>query len=160
MVRYDKTTGWLAFAINGSTAVGSNRFYLFHNDGKINVLLFIKFIMNKTTKTWLWIFIAMFAVPEILFFTTISAIASIISNFSETSIIPPIYYFFDKHFFADYPIFPLLIMIIEWIGVLKLLLISIKSNKKIISSLLGVILLWLSFIIYVGYVIGFSMSLF
>ncbi|OGZ75275.1 MAG: hypothetical protein A3G45_02730 [Candidatus Staskawiczbacteria bacterium RIFCSPLOWO2_12_FULL_37_15] len=114
--------------------------------------------MTKMQKVWLWIFIAMFAVPEILFFITPLSISSVINNFSGINIRPPIYLFISKQFLTDNPIYPLFAMVIEWVGILGLLIKSIKFNKKIVAVLLGIILVWLSFIIFVGYVVGVSMS--
>ena len=115
-------------------------------------------MMKKTQKIWMWIFIAMFALPEILFFTTPLSILSIVNNFSETNIKSPIYFFINQQFFTDHPIYLFLILAIEWLGILGLLAMSIKFNKKILYILLGIILAWLSFIIFVGYVVGVSMS--
>jgi hypothetical protein len=114
-------------------------------------------MMTKIQKTWMWVFIAMFALPEILFFNTPLALISLSSNFSASDINPPIYFLINPQFFIDYPVFSLLVMIIEWLGVLGLFVISIKFSKKIPAILLGIILLWLSVELYLGYIIS-SMS--
>ena len=114
--------------------------------------------MTKIQKIWLWIFVAMFAIPEILFSFTPLSILSFINNFSETNIKPIAYFFVNPQFFTDNPICLLFFLAIEWLGVLGLLIMSIKSKKKLFIILLSIVLLWLSFIFFVGYVIGISMS--
>lgn len=116
--------------------------------------------MTKKQKIWMWVSIAMFAIPEILFFTTPLAILSLVNDFSQTNINPLIYSFISPQFFTDHPIFPLLSIIIEWLGILGLLILSTKCNRKVLAILLSIILLWLTFIIFISYVVGFSMSLF
>jgi len=113
---------------------------------------------SKLQKILLSIFAAMFFVPEILLFTTPSSILSIANNFSEMNIKIPISYLINYQFFVDNPIYPLLIIVVEWVGILGLFILSIKSNKKILAILLGAVLLWLSFILFVGYVVGISMK--
>jgi len=110
--------------------------------------------MKKLSKIWLWIFLAMFIVPEILFFTTVSLIRSIAgeSFFSVSSLIINYGVFFDNPFYL------ILIIALEWIGILGLLILCIKSRKKVLSVLLSVILVWLSYVFCVVYVTGFSMN--
>jgi hypothetical protein len=110
--------------------------------------------MTKTQKIWMWIFIAMFTIPEILFFFTPLSILSFTNNFSPTNIKPIAYSFVNSQFFTDHPGYLLVAIIIEWLGALGLLIISFKSKKKIPSVMLLVVLLWLSFLIFVGYVLS------
>jgi len=105
--------------------------------------------MTKLKKIWMWIFIAMFALPEILFSFTLSMVDFLGKN------IAPLYVFFIGHqFFIDHPIYLLIANATEWLGVLGLLVISAKANKKILAVLLGIILLWLSIELYFGCVIN------
>lgn len=100
-------------------------------------------------KIWMWIFIAMFAVPEILF----SFLLSII-DFSGKNIIPLYSFIISHQFFIDNSIYLLIANFIEWLGALGLIIISIKHNKKILAFLLAIILLWLSVELYFGYAIS------
>ena len=96
----------------------------------------------------------MFALPEIFF----SFVVLSIVNFSK-EIISPLYSLVIKEqFFIDHSIYLLVVNAIEWLGVLGLLITSIKFNKKITAIILGIILLWLSLVIFVGYVVGISMG--
>jgi len=111
--------------------------------------------MTKIQKIWLGISAAMFLVPEVFFSFSFLSIANLFGkDFS------PLYTFFiDQQFFVDYPAYLFLALVIEWLGVLALLVLSIKcNNKKFIIVLLSILLLWLSFVLYVGYVISISMS--
>jgi len=98
-------------------------------------------------KTWLWDFIAMFAVPEILFLTTWSSIV----NYSGKDFLTLSSFFIDSRFFINYPFYFFTTLIIELIGVVSLLVLSIKLNKKIFTVLFGIILLWLVFVFFLGY---------
>ncbi len=97
----------------------------------------------------MWIFIAMFALPEILFLFTLSAF-----DFFGINIVPLSSILFGRQFFSDHPIYLLLAHILEWLGALGLLVLSIKFNKKIFVILFSIILLWLSVYLYFGYVIS------
>ncbi|MFA6369351.1 MAG: hypothetical protein WCX20_03165 [Candidatus Shapirobacteria bacterium] len=103
--------------------------------------------MKKTQKFWLWISIAMFAIPELLFLTTPLTIVSFINNFSEIGINPPIYYIINRQFFVDHFGYVLLVMGIEILGVTKLLITSAKFKQKILTIVLAIFLLWL-FIVF------------
>ena len=111
-------------------------------------------MLSKMQKTWLWIFGGMFVVPEVLFWFTPLSILSIMSNFSEIDIKPIAYYFTNPQLFSDHPIYLLTFLIIEWVGILGLLVMSIQSKKKVFVILSGILLLWLSIIIFIGYVIA------
>ena len=109
--------------------------------------------MTKKQRIWLWIFIAMFAVPEILFFTTPMMILALSGkSFSKLSSL-----FVNYQVFLTLPIYLLIIIAIEWIAILSLLLMNIKLNKKIFVTLLLIILLWLSFVFMLVYVTGYGM---
>lgn len=103
--------------------------------------------MTKMQKIWLWIFIAMFAIPEILFYFTPLSILSFTNNFSQTNIKPIAYFFINSQFFTDNPAYVLFFLAVEWFGVLGLLAMSIKFKKKIFIILLSIFMLWLSFLI-------------
>ncbi len=111
-------------------------------------------MMSKTQKIWLWIFGAMFVVIEILF----SFILSIVGFFGKN--ISPLYMFFvSQQFFIDHPLYLLVANAIEWAGVLGLLIISIKSKKRVLIVPLVIILLWLSLDFYLGYVLTITMNI-
>lgn len=110
--------------------------------------------MTKIQKIWLWIFIAMFALPEILFFTT----PIMILDFSGKSFSDLSSLFINYSIFFNQPIFLLIIIAVEWIGILGLLMLGLRLNKKLFATLLLIILLWLSFIFSVIYVTGISMG--
>ena len=103
--------------------------------------------MTKTQKIWMWIFIAMFAVPEILF----SIVPSSIINYSGKDFLTLSSFFIDSRFFINNPGYFFTTLIVELAGIIGLLILSIKSNKKIIYILLGIILLWLIFIFFLGF---------
>jgi hypothetical protein len=86
----------------------------------------------------------MFALPEILFFITPLSILSFFNNFSETNIKSPIYYVIGQQFFTDHIGYLFLAMGIEWLGILGLLIMSIKFKKKILITGLLIFLLWFS----------------
>lgn len=111
-------------------------------------------MMTKMQKKLLWLFGAMFLIPEILF----SFILISIINFSNGNIKPLYSLIINEQFFIDNTIYLILFMFIEWIGILGLLILNIRLNKKLIATLLGIILLWMTFIIFVGYIISASMS--
>lgn len=104
-------------------------------------------MLSKVQKIWLWIFGAMFVVPEVLFFTTPMLIRAIYgeSFYNLSSFIV------NYRIFFSYPFYLLTIISIEILGVFGSLIISIRSNKKIISILLGIILFWLLFIFLLVY---------
>ena len=108
-------------------------------------------MLTKNQKTWMWIFIAMFAIPEITFSFIISLIPIGMSPLYTVLI--------NKQFFLDNPIYLLVSQFIELIGVLGLLYLSIKSKRKILSVLLSIVVLLLIFIAYVGFVVSFTMNL-
>ena len=99
-------------------------------------------------KIWMWIFIAMFAIPEILF----SIILSSIINYHGKDFLTLSSLFVNGRFFINNPFYFFITIIIEMIGVLGLLVISVKTKKIIFIILLGIILLWLLLIFFLGYV--------
>jgi len=112
-------------------------------------------MLSKMQKIWLGIFGAMFLIPEILFSTTASLIASIggESFYKINSLIV------NYRVFFDYPYYLLLIIIIEWVGILGLIVLTLKSNRKILAIFPFLFLLWLSYIFILVYVTGVSMIL-
>ena len=102
----------------------------------------------------MWISVAMFALPEILFFTTPALLMSILGkSFTEISSLLVSY-----KFFLSYPLFLLFITAVEWVGVMGLLILSIKFNKKVFAILSGILLLWLFFVFGLVYIAGFSIN--
>jgi len=110
--------------------------------------------MSKTQKIWMWIFIAMFALPEILFITSPALLMSILGK-SFTNINSLVV---NYDFFLAYPIYLLIIIATEFIGVAGLAVFSARLKKKIALILSGILLLWLLFIFAVVYITGFSMN--
>ena len=111
-------------------------------------------MLSKIQKIWMWIFIAMFALPEILFFTTPSLMQSILGESFLKLSSPLINY---SVFFA-HPYYLLIIIFVEWLGILGLSILIIKSGKKILVIVPFLILIWLSFIFCLFYVTGISMN--
>jgi len=111
-------------------------------------------MLLKTQKIWMWIFGAMFVIPEILFFTTPSSVLSFMTNFSGSNIPSPIYFLVSPQFFVDHNFYVFFALAIEWIGVLGLLALSVKFKKKIFVILSGLIFVWVSLVFYVSYVLS------
>ena len=110
--------------------------------------------MTKLQKVWMWLSLAMFLVPEVLFFTTPALLMSFSGeSFSQISSLV-----INYKFFLNYPIYLLIVIVVEFLGVLGLFLLSIKSNKILTTILSFAILLWLIFIFAIVYITGFSMS--
>jgi hypothetical protein len=76
--------------------------------------------MTKTQKIWMWIFIAMFAIPEILW-------GNLVKIFKISFL--PIYK--NAQYFSDNPTMALFIIIIEIIGVLGVLYLLNKKNPQV-----------------------------
>jgi len=113
-----------------------------------------KNIMSGKQKVWMWIFLAMFLIPEILFFTTPAMIMALAGKkFNEISSL-----FINYSFFLSNPLYLLTIIAVEFFGILSLLILSKKSKKYSLVTFLGIILLWLIFIFLITYVTGFSMG--
>lgn len=105
-------------------------------------------MITKLQKSLLWLFGAMFLIPEILFSSIPLSIANLLgTNFNTLSS-----FFINDKFFSDYPIYFLIILVIEFAGALGLLIFSIKFNKKLFAILLAVILLWLFCIFSIAYI--------
>lgn len=105
--------------------------------------LVLKNMLSKLQKIWLWIFGAMFLVPEILFLNIFSYVSVIF--FSKE--IPTIFSLISKNYSFS-PVVFLFIVAIEILGVLGLFIFFIKLNKKTLSILAGIVLLWLLFIFW------------
>lgn len=105
-------------------------------------------MLSKMQKGLLWLFSAMFLVPEILFLNTIVFI-----GFFFSIDVPTIFSIFIKGNDFSQIIF-IFSIIIEIIGVFGLFVFSIKFRKVSFSIILGIIILWLLFISYLS--IGFS----
>jgi len=115
-------------------------------------------MMTKKQKILMWVFIAMFAIPEILFYFTPWSILSIVNNFGEININPPIYSIINSQFLTDHSFIVSIFLFIEWLGVLGALAMSIKLKKIVFVIMLSIAILWLSFL-GVLYVIFSNMSL-
>ena len=111
-------------------------------------------MLNKKQKIWLYIFGAMFLIPEILFLNIVSSIFALLNNFSATGIKAPISYIFDSQIFYNNPSYVLALISIEWVGVLGMLIVSIKNKKNIIAILLTIVLIILSIVFGLGYMVS------
>jgi hypothetical protein len=90
-------------------------------------------------------------VPEVLFWFTPLSILSFSRKFSELNIKPLAYLFTDSQFFVDHQAYLLFALSVEWLGVLGLLILSIKLKKYILVAMFTIILVWLSFLFTIGY---------
>ena len=97
----------------------------------------------------------MFVIPEVLFSFLLSSLA----GFSNKTFLALYTLFIKPQFFTDHPLYLFFLLLVECLGVLILLVINIKyKNNKIISVLLSILLFWLIFVLFMGYVVSFSMS--
>jgi len=103
--------------------------------------------MEKMQKIWLWVFGAMFVVPEIVF----SFIVLSISNFLGKNFDSLYSLGIKANIFPNNSVYLFVALAIEWIGVLGLLITSIKLRKYIIAILVGMILIWLSLVFFYLY---------
>ncbi len=106
--------------------------------------------MNKYQKIWIWIFLGMFLIPELLFSPVISFVLFLFGidlNYLMTK-------FVNQQFFTDNQIFIFIAVMVELLGVLGLLILNIKFNKNklknLYSILLFLLIILLTFIFYVG----------
>ncbi len=99
-------------------------------------------------KIWMWIFMAMFIIPEILFSTILSSII----NYSGKDFLTLSSLFFNSRFFINNYFYFFVVIITELVGIFGLLIISIRNKKIIFITLLAIILLWLLFVFFLGYV--------
>lgn len=105
-------------------------------------------MISKMQKTWLWVFSGMVIVPELVF----SILPSSVINYSGKDFLTLTSLFVDDRFFINNPSYFLFTLIVEIVGVIGLLVISIKYRKKVFITFLVAILLWLLFILFLGYV--------
>ena len=105
-------------------------------------------------KIWLGIFGAMFLIPEVLF----SIIPSSIINYSGKDFLTLVSFFVDNRFFINNPSFFFLTLLAEFIALVGMLVLSIKNKKIVFSIILIIILIWLFFVSFLGY-ISSTMSL-
>jgi len=103
--------------------------------------------MKKTKKIWLWIFLAMFAIPEILWGNLIKIL--------ELPIIPA---YRDVQYFSDNPSIAFLLITVEIIGVSGVIYFLNKKNvninlklKYIFNILLVIILVMLVASLFFSY---------
>jgi len=101
--------------------------------------------MTKIQKIWMWIFIAMFAVPEILFLSIPLSLANILGyNFSA-----PVAIIFGDQFLSNNAIF-FIFALAELVGAGGLLILFVRTKKIAVSIFLAIILIWLLFIFYIA----------
>lgn len=109
--------------------------------------------MTKIQKTWLWVFAAMFVVPEVLWSPVGNLISDILQNSNNVIILRP--NFLTNSDNTNYLLFFLGIQLIGIVGTLFLTW-KIKSNPWVKSIL---ILIILSLAIITGFVFYFAFSL-
>lgn len=100
--------------------------------------------MTKKQKIWMWIFIAMFVIPEILWSPT--------ANFMFSFINPPIngnYQIFRNNFLFDYKYEGLLklVILIQVIGIVAFLVFWYRNKDSVKSRLVFWVVLFISLII-------------
>jgi len=103
-------------------------------------------MLTKIQKIWAWVFVVLFLIPEILFSIVISSII----NYSGKDFLTISSLFFDSRFFINNPTYFFISLFVQIISILGLLILS-KSINKIVFSLLFIILFWLVFIFFLGY---------
>ena len=91
--------------------------------------------MNKLQKIWLWVFIIMFAVPELLFNRVILFVLYLISRIDLSSIM-----FNIKISFLTEKTYTLIAITFEIIGLLGLLFSNIKLNKNKYKHILSLLI--------------------
>jgi hypothetical protein len=102
--------------------------------------------MTKMQKIWMWIFIAMFAAPEILW-----------GDLIKLARIPLLPIFRNFQFFNDNPNFAYLVIVVEMVGILGVIYLLNKDHlglKLNIRYIINVIL----FIILVALVLSLGFS--
>ena len=111
--------------------------------------------MSKLQKIWLWVFVFMFFVPEVLFSFTVSFFTLFmgVENFPFLA-----QSFINPQFFVDNPVYLFIALSIECLGVLGLLIFNIKFNHhklKIVWTVISILVLaLLIFIFYIGYAVS------
>ena len=112
--------------------------------------------MNKIQKIWMWIFVAMFAIPEILW----SPITNFYYEFfqsSKTSYVQPLRNNFLQ--VSDNSSYLKFVMFLQFLGLLLLFIFLVRNksiNNKITKYLLGAFLAFL--LIIVGFALFFALS--
>ncbi len=106
--------------------------------------------MTKAQKNWLWVSVAMFAVPEVLWGGLLNALTSVIH-------VPIHSVYTDIQYFTDHPFYVYLIFFVEILFVLLSVKIIYKSEFKnkyikifilVVLSLLALLLLGLLYLNY------------
>ncbi|MDO8659426.1 MAG: hypothetical protein Q7K54_02380 [Candidatus Parcubacteria bacterium] len=107
--------------------------------------------MTKQQKTWLYVFLAMFLVPEILF----SFVISMTITFFGASFQGLSRFFINQQFIIDHPEYVLTFLFIEIVGTLGLLILNLKLNtnksRTVVTTLLSVILIIIVYAFFLGY---------
>ncbi|MCX6718455.1 MAG: hypothetical protein NTY81_02530 [Candidatus Staskawiczbacteria bacterium] len=107
-------------------------------------------MMTKIQKIWLWIFMAMFAVPEILW-------GNLIKIFKISFL--PIYK--NIKYFTDEPMIAFLVIIIEIIGISGIIYLLNKKDAKINTILkyaLDIVLVIILLVLVLSLCLSYSMS--
>ena len=107
-------------------------------------------MLSKKQKVWLWIFGAMFLIPEILF----SGIASLIALLFGKELGSLYSIGINKNIFPDSSLVLILGIAVEFIGALGLFIFSFKNKKFILTFLMGVVLV----ILFILFAYIFSVS--
>lgn len=106
--------------------------------------------MTKIQKIWLSLFSVMFLLPELLFSPIILSVLFLFGiNFS-----PIMFSVIKEQFFLDHQFFSFLPVVIEILGIIGLFNFNSKLNKtkykKLINTFLILIILFLSFILFLS----------
>jgi hypothetical protein len=95
--------------------------------------------MKKSQMVWMWIFIVMFVIPEILFFNI-----AYFFNPNMPSLFSLIFESTSEHNI----IYLLIFFVVEIIGIFGLFIMSLKFERTMLSIILGILAFWLCLTFY------------
>ncbi len=110
--------------------------------------------MGKAQKIWLWVSLSMFIVPEVLF----SFLLLLISGFLGRDFLPLVTLFVKQQVFVDHPLYLLLALFIELLGLLGLTVFSFRSRNKFLPFLFLGSFLILSGLFYIMFYMRHGIS--
>jgi hypothetical protein len=107
--------------------------------------------MTKLQKIQLYVFVAMFLIPEVMFAPAVSFLALLL-KFNPPSWLGAVAH---THFFANHLFYHLGALFVEILGILGLFIYSLRLNRNwsrwILSFLLLVLLVAVMLVFYFGY---------